>query len=207
MIEVVCSCGETHKTPEKNAGRSFKCPKCGAALRFPQPNQSVPMAPPSPPAPVAPPIVPPTPPIPKQDQWFYASKNSQVGPHSIDEMRNFGATGVFTPQTLVWHEGMSDWLPAKETELNAAFPTNGVTPPPIPSAEAPGGMKKSAKAGILAFITILALTFFVGTPISASLYYEPDPTNPLPTYAMIGTGLFFGALFKPIQAVYLKIFV
>lgn len=119
MIEVVCSCGETHKTPEKNAGRNFKCPKCGAALRFPQPNQPAPTAP-VPLAPVAPP------PLPKQTDWFYAAGSVQKGPHSLAEMQELFATGTINRQTSVWREGMKAWLPLGDTEVVPAVATPAV---------------------------------------------------------------------------------
>lgn len=110
MIEVICSCGEKHRTPEKNAGRSFNCPKCGVALCFPSANQPITPVP-LPSTPVAPP------PLPKQTDWFYAAGSVQKGPHSLAEMQEFYATGSINRQTSVWHDGMQDWLPAGSTEV------------------------------------------------------------------------------------------
>ncbi len=116
MIEVVCPCGEAHKTPEKNAGRSFNCPKCGVGLRFPQPNQPFPTAP-LPPTSSAPP------PLPKQTDWFYAAGSVQKGPHSLAEIQELFATGTINRQTSVWRDGMQTWLPLGDTEVVPAVAT------------------------------------------------------------------------------------
>ena len=49
--------------------------------------------------------------------WYYAAENkTQVGPLSDQEFESKVAQGTITPDTLVWNETMSDWLPyAKAT--------------------------------------------------------------------------------------------
>lgn len=59
--------------------------------------------------------------------WFFLTEgNAQKGPFSADEIRAKIDLGQIRPDTLVWREGMADWLPASATELASAF----VTPPP-----------------------------------------------------------------------------
>jgi len=43
--------------------------------------------------------------------WFYAVRNEQKGPVSEEEFRALVARGVIGPDTLVWRDGMADWLP------------------------------------------------------------------------------------------------
>jgi uncharacterized RDD family membrane protein YckC len=44
-------------------------------------------------------------------EWFYAEGGQQRGPVTEYDLGQLAATGVVTPETLVWHEGMGDWQP------------------------------------------------------------------------------------------------
>lgn len=72
-------------------------------------------------------------------QFYYVDKNNQQqGPVSREGLAQCGCT----PTTLVWHEGMTSWLPAGEVpELAGMFPpvppvAQAATPPtpPVPAA-------------------------------------------------------------------------
>ena len=43
--------------------------------------------------------------------WFYAVRNEQKGPVPEEEFRALVALGVIRPDSLVWREGMPDWVP------------------------------------------------------------------------------------------------
>lgn len=45
--------------------------------------------------------------------WFYGKDNTQHGPVSDLEVRNLISTGLITQDTIIWREGMTDWLPMK----------------------------------------------------------------------------------------------
>jgi len=45
--------------------------------------------------------------------WFYGKDNTQHGPVSDLEVRNLISTGQITQDTIIWREGMTDWLPMK----------------------------------------------------------------------------------------------
>lgn len=62
--------------------------------------------------------------------WHYAEGKEQRGPFPEDKIRDLIATGVVTGDTLVWHKGLSDWCPARDTELFGA-------PPPTAASSAP----------------------------------------------------------------------
>lgn len=48
-------------------------------------------------------------------KYYYADGDNHYGPYSIEELKKFR---IF-PETLVWHEGLSDWMPASQVqELN-----------------------------------------------------------------------------------------
>jgi hypothetical protein len=68
-----------------------------------------------------------------QDAWYYANQNEQVGPVSLEELRQALSTfsTANTSEVLVWHQGFSGWKPAKEVaELNVQTPL----PPPLPTS-------------------------------------------------------------------------
>jgi len=43
--------------------------------------------------------------------WFYAESGKQIGPIDETSFRNLVATGLVRADTLVWHAGMTNWLP------------------------------------------------------------------------------------------------
>ncbi len=62
--------------------------------------------------------------------WFIASEEgSQQGPLSDEEMRSKIDLGEVSPDSLVWHDGMTDWARADATELAGFFVKQ---PPPLP---------------------------------------------------------------------------
>ncbi|MBN2694805.1 zinc-ribbon domain-containing protein [bacterium] len=46
-------------------------------------------------------------------EWYIYLKNEQSGPHSFEEIRKFSETGELNFSTLVWRNGMSDWMQAQ----------------------------------------------------------------------------------------------
>jgi membrane protease subunit (stomatin/prohibitin family) len=72
------------------------------------------------------------PPIPNQSNAFFIATNGkQTGPHSMDELSSLATGGQFTPQTLVWRNGMAQWSPASSVnELSSLFAN---VPPPLPT--------------------------------------------------------------------------
>lgn len=74
------------------------------------------------------------------NQYFYSDGQSQFGPFSKEELHSKG----ITKETLVWYEGLTEWVKAGESdELKDLFPKvptppplpNSITPPPIPKQE------------------------------------------------------------------------
>ena len=76
-------------------------------------------------------------------EYYYNQGGQPVGPVDLDALRSVG----LTPNTLVWHEGMTDWQQACELpELADLFPQAPVNPiqsnfpptpqqPPMPQAQ------------------------------------------------------------------------
>ena len=69
-------------------------------------------------------------------QWYYGSSAGQSGPVDESELRAMIASGGVGPETLVWRDGMKDWLPLQSVpELRG----DAVTPYQTPGAPLPGG--------------------------------------------------------------------
>jgi membrane protease subunit (stomatin/prohibitin family) len=80
---------------------------------------------------VVPPGVAP-PPLPQSTAFFVAIEGRQQGPYDAATIAAKARDGSLTRGTLVWRQGMANWLPAEQVaELAGAF---GTVPPPIPGA-------------------------------------------------------------------------
>ncbi|WFB36773.1 RDD family protein [Kiritimatiellota bacterium B12222] len=49
-------------------------------------------------------------------QIFYAIQNQQHGPVPLEDFKNLLEQGTITPETLVYTDGMSDWLPLSQAQ-------------------------------------------------------------------------------------------
>ena len=76
-------------------------------------------------------ITPPTAPV----TMFYVAVNGQAtGPYDIATITQMAYTGQFNRNTLVWKQGLTDWIKAGEvSELASVFNPNPAGMPPIPS--------------------------------------------------------------------------
>ena len=70
--------------------------------------------------------------------FFYSDGQSQFGPFSKEELQSKGITA----ETLVWYEGLTEWIKAGEAdELEELFP-KAPTPPPLPKTVTPPPIPK-----------------------------------------------------------------
>ncbi|MBL8765236.1 MAG: SPFH domain-containing protein [Phycisphaerae bacterium] len=70
------------------------------------------------------------PPLPASVSFFVAVNNQQAGPFEINLIRAKAASGEIGRSTLVWRQGMTNWVPAGEVvELAGLF---SAAPPPLP---------------------------------------------------------------------------
>ena len=69
-------------------------------------------------------------------EWYYRQNEAAQGPVSEEVFRAKIADGTIRPDTLVWHDGMTEWQP-----LSVAAPSyvGGGQPPPVPEVFVPSG--------------------------------------------------------------------
>ena len=64
---------------------------------------------------------------------FYVYINeTQMGPYDMKVLSQLVQSGNLAPETLVWKEGLSEWIMAKNTELVNLFNTGNPVIPPTP---------------------------------------------------------------------------
>lgn len=59
--------------------------------------------------------------------WYYAQNNQRFGPYTEQEFAGLVAQGTVAPDTLVWRDGMQNWLPFGQVSYQAP-PSGGATP-------------------------------------------------------------------------------
>ncbi|MCW1883721.1 GYF domain-containing protein [Luteolibacter flavescens] len=90
-------------------------------------------------------------------QWYYGSSAGQSGPVEEQELRAMIASGGVGPETLVWRDGMKDWLPlhsVPELSGSTVLPTPYITQPP-PGAYVPGYYPPVAPSNGLAIASMV----------------------------------------------------
>jgi predicted Zn finger-like uncharacterized protein len=95
-------------------------------------------------------------------EWFVAIDEKQVGPLSLEKVKDYWERGEVGPDSLCWRAGFSDWIPLSETtELASVLaprptkpvivepapmePRASVASGPVESAFSAGGLTKTAK--------------------------------------------------------------
>lgn len=99
-------------------------------------------------------------------QWYYGSSAGQHGPVDENELRAMIASCGVGPLTLVWREGMSDWMPLQNVpdfgiqQPAPYLPPYGGAPGYYPGAPTPnsGLAIASMVCGIAGYLTC----YFVG---------------------------------------------
>ena len=75
--------------------------------------------------------------------WYYVDTGKQAGPVSDAEFEQLVASGKIQSNTLIWREGMANWLAYGHVNPNRATTAPAIEPPPpalgsVSSATAPG---------------------------------------------------------------------
>jgi len=75
-----------------------------------------------------------TPPPAPSVSYMVANNGQQAGPFTLDQLKQFAASGEFTKQTHVWKQGMDNWQQAGDVqELASVFMGSAPPPPPPPT--------------------------------------------------------------------------
>lgn len=107
------------------------------------------------------------------NDWFYLNGEEQVGPYPGEQLHELISAETITRETLIWTEGMPEWLPASEVEN--LFSPEAVTAEP--EAAPPAGKP-------------LLLTGSAATQASRNPY-TLSPSSPTPSLAKAtATGLY-----------------
>lgn len=74
------------------------------------------------------------PPVPGNTMYNIAINGSATGPYTFQQLQQMNASGQFTAQSLVWTNGMPNWVPAGQVpELQGIFMNPNTPPiPPVP---------------------------------------------------------------------------
>ena len=98
-------------------------------------------------------------------QWHYGSSAGQHGPVEENELRAMIASGNVGPETLVWRDGMRDWLPLSSVQELQSTSMSSYSPPGAPGygyyppvAPTSGLAIASMICGIVGYLTC----YFVG---------------------------------------------
>jgi len=72
-------------------------------------------------------------------QWYYASDDQRFGPVSTIELKRLAEHGQIAAGDLVWREGMTDWVEARQIKglFHPAGPPASPQPPAMPAQPAP----------------------------------------------------------------------
>lgn len=84
--------------------------------------------------------------------WYYSSGKDPVGPVRVDELLGLVRNGVLHVDTLVWREGLPNWIALRDSGLVAGVET--FAPGAAPAAvcrPVPGHGKNKISAALLAF--------------------------------------------------------
>ncbi len=63
-------------------------------------------------------------------EWFYEKDGAQQGPVSAKDIQQLAADGIVQPKTLLWCEGMENWLSYQSSAIYVATPASA--PPAVP---------------------------------------------------------------------------
>ena len=80
-------------------------------------------------APSAAPVPPPIPTV----AYHVAVNGKAEGPYNLDQLKSMALSGQFSPDSLVWKQGMQGWEKASDQQDLSSVFNAGSMPPPIPS--------------------------------------------------------------------------
>jgi hypothetical protein len=90
-------------------------------------------------------------------EWYYSEAGQKRGPVSSAILKEMVAMGDLKPETLIWKDGLSEWVPAQK--VKGLFPKDAPpVPPPIREPEPPIKIKAETPIQIKIERTEIGLT-------------------------------------------------
>ncbi|MBE0546237.1 MAG: RDD family protein [Rubrivivax sp.] len=80
-----------------------------------------------------------------QNEWWYSLDGRRAGPISANDLRQLLIIGTLAQSTLVWKEGLSEWLPISQVEVFASILR--ALPPELPKALTEKDLRAVTSAG------------------------------------------------------------
>jgi uncharacterized RDD family membrane protein YckC len=84
--------------------------------------------------------------------WHYVDKGQQIGPVSDEQLQELLRSGKINGDTLLWREGMSDWVPY--TKIQAGEKSDALKLAAAPHTSTSGETGKSSEASKQTFETV-----------------------------------------------------
>jgi TM2 domain-containing membrane protein YozV len=115
------------------------------------------------------------------DQWYYVAQGQQQGPVPLEHIRHWLQAGQMPANTMVWKEGMANWMPASDVPELQSFAA-GPPPPPPQSVTGPQPMQTDGLGGY-------------GVPTAGGYGYGPGQRGMVSDKSRVGyilLGLFLG---------------
>jgi hypothetical protein len=124
-------------------------------------------------------------------QWYFGENGQQAGPVGDAEFSALIAAQRITPATLVWHDGMREWVP-----LSQVMATGGMPGQPLPTM---AGMMNPTTSGLAITSLVFGVAgmvscfFVLGIPavICGHMALNQIATSPVP---MVGRGMAIAGL-------------
>jgi len=79
-------------------------------------------------------------------QWYVSSEGQTLGPYAGEQLQQFAQEGRIIASTLLWAEGMTEWLPA--SQIPGVLPEQATPAPTAAPAWAPPGSRAGVSGGV-----------------------------------------------------------
>jgi type IV pilus assembly protein PilA len=101
--------------------------------------------------------------------WYYAdAHNQQQGPVAASTLAGYYRTGVANVATLVWREGLANWVPLRDVAAQLGLIILNAPDAPRPSSGPPAGFVKP-RSGASSAVIIVVVLLVVAIPVLAIL--------------------------------------
>ncbi|HZP67968.1 MAG TPA: GYF domain-containing protein [Rudaea sp.] len=91
-------------------------------------------------------------------EWFYAdAQNQQQGPVAASWLAQAYRSGTVKPETLVWRDGLSGWVPLRQVAAQLGIIIVGAAPPPLPAGSGPTRIVKPTSSSSSAVVVVVVL--------------------------------------------------